>query len=622
MMTGRVLRAGRWLRLIAVWLLAMNAAGGASAEPIALQPDKIQVLYEGRTENLAAVALPFRWDHHHRGSGEVRFEFSFALPAGQPTSLYLPRIGNSYRVWHNDRLLADETGPVPASVNTVYQPRLVTLREGRTGGLERLRIDIVAISGADGGLSAVLLGPAAEMAALHSRALRWRVGGALAVSVMSLVLGSLALLVWMQQRERLYLWYALAELLWSFRTAGYYLTDHAPLPWTWWGLLMKALYCGAIASMCYFGLALVMRHRTVWGLMVRIFLVASLALLALSFALERNDWWLHWRVAILAISMTCAAVVAREAWQRRSREAIALGAVCAVALAAGVRDWLTITVARANYEAVPLVTYVWALFGLAMAWLLTNRLRQATQAQLGHTREMALRLQAQEAELEHAFARQREHAQQQAATEERRRVLQDMHDGVGHELLGALHVAREGTVSREAVTEQIQRAMDHLKLTVDVLQEGAQDVATILGLLRYRLAPRLQACGIAIQWQVPELPPLSSWDTRHARDLQLLLYEAFTNLLVHSGATGTFFEASVDAASHTLRIRLADNGRGVDPNAARGNGLTSMQARAARLNAAFSICNGVVPGFQGACVEVQIPLAEPVPALSDLPEAG
>jgi signal transduction histidine kinase len=199
-----------------------------------------------------------------------------------------------------------------------------------------------------------------------------------------------------------------------------------------------------------------------------------------------------------------------------------------------------------------------------------------------------------------------------------------MHDGVGHELLGALHVAREGTVPREAVTEQIQRAMDHLKLTVDVLQEGAQDVATTLGLLRYRLAPRLQACGISMQWQVPELPPLSGWDTRHARDLQLLLYEAFTNLLVHSGATETLFDASLESQSRRLRIRLADNGRGLDPVGDGGNGLASMTARAARLNASISIRNGGVPGFPGACVELWIPLADPAPApqLSGLREAG
>ena len=319
-----------------------------------------------------------------------------------------------------------------------------------------------------------------------------------------------------------------------------------------------------------------------------------------------------------------AAVVVHEAVKRRSREATMLGLVCAIAVSAGARDWLIITIGRNNYDAVPWLTYIWALFGVAMAWLLAHRLREATQAQLRHTREIGLRLQAQEHKLELAFAEQRRHAQQQAATDERRRVLQDMHDGVGHELLGALHVAREGVVSREAVTDQIQRAMDHLKLTVDVLQEGSQDVATTLGLLRYRLTPRLQACGISMRWQVPELPPLSAWDTRHARDLQLLLYEAFTNLLVHSGATETVFDASIDKKSRMLSIRLADNGRGLGPEMPQGNGLRSMRARAARLNAAFCVTNGAIAGYPGACVELHVPLADPVPApcLTGLPEPG
>jgi hypothetical protein len=398
------------------------------------------------------------------------------------------------------------------------------------------------------------------------------------------------------------------------------------LPWPWWSIVMLALYCGAFAAMCYFGLTLVDAHRGRWGLVVKVFIVSSLVLSVGTNLYELFELRRAWRIVILAVCGSCAAVVFFRAWRTRAREPLVLACVCLVALVIGMRDWYVITYSRSNYASVAWVTYIWLLFGVTMAWLLAHRLRNATAAQVAHAEDLARKLQLQEFELVRAFADQKQAAERQVAAEERRRVLQDMHDGVGHELLGALQISNEDAVTREAVTQQIQRALDHLKLTVDVLQEGAQDIATVLGLLRYRLEPRLRSAAIAMEWHVDAIPPLPGWDTAKSRELQLLMFEGFTNIIAHSGAHRVVLDASWDPTAGTLTIQLADDGKGLPPVVRAGQGLESMRLRARRLGSELQIGNGLVAGCSGACLRLVVRFgAAKTPqagAVSGLPAAG
>ena len=47
-----------------------------------------------------------------------------------------------------------------------------------------------------------------------------------------------------------------------------------------------------------------------------------------------------------------------------------------------------------------------------------------------------------------------------------------------------------------------------MRMAVDAWQPAHDDLVTVLATLRYRLQPRLQAAGIEVVWDVPELPAL------------------------------------------------------------------------------------------------------------------
>jgi signal transduction histidine kinase len=87
-------------------------------------------------------------------------------------------------------------------------------------------------------------------------------------------------------------------------------------------------------------------------------------------------------------------------------------------------------------------------------------------------------------------------------------------------------------------------------------------VGALLAALRYRLAPRFDASGIALEWAVDELVPVERLDAQAMRHLQFLLFEAISNVLQHAQATVLRIEAAMLGA--TVRLSVIDDGRGYD----------------------------------------------------------
>src|SRR5690606_16394793 len=102
---------------------------------------------------------------------------------------------------------------------------------------------------------------------------------------------------------------------------------------------------------------------------------------------------------------------------------------------------------------------------------------------------------------------------------ERQRLMRDMHDGLGSQLVGALQLAQDSRVPAPMVARAVQEAVDNLRLTVDAMQDSDGNIATLLGAIRYRLAPRFASSGIALQWDVGPLPTPAGWGAQNARHL-------------------------------------------------------------------------------------------------------
>lgn len=542
------------------------------------------------------VKLPFNWNSTLGGaSGNARFTFRFAAdPNGPQQALFVRRIGNAFEVTLNGKPLAKIGVFGDPYTDSTTRPRLLVIPPDRLRADNVVTITIGALSGRNAGVGLVYIGNVDDMRALYRQAFRWRNSAYLLIGTVSALLGGLAFLLWLRQREALYLYYALSELLWAVHLADIQF-ETTPLPWPWWGIFSYSCYAIACGFICKFSLTLVEKFH---GRRTRLFnlqLVLSVPVIAFAFLSGHPGLVSLWLGLTVLLGSYVALLVIRQGLQTRSVEQRVLAVAVCITVAAAIRDLYVFRI-LAHYGGFPSLIFAWTGFGIAMAWIIAERLRKSTQAVARMNRTLAERLAQREEELGAMFASQALLDRQQAIIEERQRIMRDMHDGLGSQLVSAVHLIKDPDVPREMLVEQLQDALDNLKLTVDAMQETDGDIAVLLGALRYRLAPRFEAIGVALSWDVLPLPAVADWTIQKSRHLQLILFEAMSNVIAHANATRAHLSAQYRHGDdgEEIVITLKDNGSGFGVDAgsgASGHGLANMRSRAASIGATIEIAS-------------------------------
>jgi signal transduction histidine kinase len=181
-----------------------------------------------------------------------------------------------------------------------------------------------------------------------------------------------------------------------------------------------------------------------------------------------------------------------------------------------------------------------------------------------------------------------------SAVEERQRILADMHDGIGSQLLGVTLQVRAGSLSGDSLARELENCLEDLRLIVDALDPTDRSYEVALGELRGRLEPRCTAAGVELNWRIEDLDLPSAARPERVLQMARILQEAFTNALRHSKARR--IEVGVRRANgggDGIEIDVRDDGDGFDVEdpRGRGRGLESMRGRARRLDGELEIAN-------------------------------
>lgn len=580
----RRLRQG-WVSLLMAFLAVCSAAfagepeGTAAQVPVELLRGTVTTTVDGVTRS-APVALSYHWDREHHGRpGVAQFDLPFRLDAAPetPWGIFIPRVGNVFEVKLNDALLqvygdlgrGNDADYAKAPIYVPVPGRL--LRQGDN----LLHIQIRADSARRGGLSRVVIGPASPVRTeLFESAYAWRFTGSVLLTAFSLVLGGIALGLWLTQvdagpkggprRDGIYLWAALAEFCWAVRVADGVIAE-PPLDWGAWGVLMAACYAGWAASammFCYHLAGWAREPRLRWLRWPLLAVVAG-TVAASSLALQREEpmWLTGWlAVEIVFVAAFVTAFVVATVRRPSTEQWLVAGAALAT-VAFGARDWLVIRLGGA-YGETTWVRYSSVLFGIALLLIVLRRFRAATVQARGWVTALADRVDQRERELAATYAELEAAARDQARTHERERILRDMHDGVGSHISSAIRQLQSGQTSSGDLLRTLRDSLDQLKLSIDSIHLPPGDVGALLAAARYRLEPRLAAAGIELDWAVDEVEPVARLDAQGMRQLQFLLFEAISNVLQHAQASVLRIEAGMRGS--TVQLRVIDNGKGFD----------------------------------------------------------
>jgi signal transduction histidine kinase len=311
----------------------------------------------------------------------------------------------------------------------------------------------------------------------------------------------------------------------------------------------------------------------------------------------------------IVVALICTA---RVADRDRSKQARLLFVVSLVVAMTALRDFFVVHWPESGMSSYALLPHALFLYVLVMGWILVER--YTLQHRQYH--ELNVTLEERVAERERSLASSFEIIASQGAEKarllERQRIMSDIHDGVGGQLVGLVNMIKRGEANQslfdqKQLSEHAQMALDELRVAVDSMQPVDGDLATVLATLRYRLEPRLKASDIALIWRVEELPILNDLTSQKVLQIQRILLEAFTNILKHAKAHTATLSARYCANNEAIHIELTDDGIGfeADQLEAQGHGLGNMKFRAAAIGASI-LFERAKP--QGMTLTLQLPV--------------
>jgi signal transduction histidine kinase len=189
--------------------------------------------------------------------------------------------------------------------------------------------------------------------------------------------------------------------------------------------------------------------------------------------------------------------------------------------------------------------------------------------------------------------------------QERQRLMQDMHDGLGSSLISALREVERGKMNDKELATVIKGCIDDLKLAIDSMEPVDKNLLLLLATLRFRLEPRLENAGIKLQWCVENVPILEWLDPKSALHILRILQEAIANVIKHTNATEVTISTSLEEG--LVSVKITDNGSGFDiaeAFASNGRGIFGQKYRATAIGAEITW----ISNNKGTCITLNLPI--------------
>ena len=226
-----------------------------------------------------------------------------------------------------------------------------------------------------------------------------------------------------------------------------------------------------------------------------------------------------------------------------------------------------------------------------MAWNMFKRFHDAQQQATELAETLEARVREKNAELQNSYNTLRVVEASQAKAQERGRIMQDMHDGLGSQLVSSLAMAQGGELSQQQTYDLLRSCIDDLRLAIDTSSDSRDSLLMALGNLRFRMEPRLKAAGITLKWSTQGLADNLPLPVEKQLPILRVIQESITNTLKHAQAKT--LSISVASSPTKLLIDITDDGQGFDlqsaTQTATGKGLNGLDKRARVLGAILLI---------------------------------
>jgi len=542
-----------------------------------------------------SVDLPDRWADSRAGTrspGWYRFRFRISQAPTEPWMLYVPAWTGGGEVFLDHALLARlQTQDAEHFVRWV-RPHAFPIPPSQLHvGWNTLHLR-VAPAADHTHLSSIWLGPDRALRPIYEARHFWAYTSAQITALITMIVALFVIVIWLRRRLAFdFGLFGLAAFLWGLRTTSIVIEVYPHSLWLPWRVLHYTATGGFAVSMALFMLRFAgIRRRWLERALVAYWPIGP-AVLAIG-GLPVHDSVDRWyQSGLLVIAALTLVVTLYAGWQQRTPAALALCGAVLLSLAFGVHDFM-LSQGFLSAEGVYLLHFGAAGLLLVVGALLADRFVRGLRETERSSEVLAARVAQRERELTANYDRLRLLERDRAIADERQRIMQDMHDGLGSQLLTSLAAVERGALDPKGMAQVLREAVDDMRLAIDTLSPEREGLLEALGNLRYRLEPRFRAAGIALTFERRDLPEQLDIAPEHALQILRVLQESLTNVLKHARAHEVRVTVALDGTPPRFILEVADDGGGFDPGVARpGRGISGMRRRAQQIGVALELAS-------------------------------
>ena len=400
-----------------------------------------------------------------------------------------------------------------------------------------------------------------------------------------------AMLLWLIKRENsYYIWYSIAELLWAVHDSDHFIKK-IPFSNTIWESIITLSIGWSVLCFIFF----IHRYINQYKKKIDKYILYLGLLLSTAFLYQDADWIVFygyniWMIFIMMAGIYIIFFMLSYYKKTKDKNTLLMLLCAAIMTSFGFHDYLAVTAVLPQNS--PYILHMSSLIIIiVISTLLINQFISSLKTVRYYNKYLEDELSEKEKELINEYAKNKKLNDYKLLNEERKRIMQDIHDGVGGQLVTTLAAMQYSGLSSDDIKDNLNFILQDLRLVIDSLDGEKEELITILGTLRFRLEDLLIKAKIHLVWKVNDLPMLGMLNSTESLNTMRIVQEAITNIIKHADAshiTVSTYIKEINKHNYAI-VEIKDNGTGLIKNKIVGRGLVNMKQRADKINAFFEI---------------------------------